>query len=99
MPFIPEIIGHTRQCTLLREDIAKGKTAHAYLFSGKKHLGKFTIAQWFAAELLTHTLDETEKKEALRLIERNMHPDLLTLDQLWIDGVCTDWNVIARSSN
>jgi DNA polymerase III delta prime subunit len=99
MSSIPEIIGHERERSQLTEDIAKGKVSHSYLFSGKKHLGKFTIAKWFATELFTHGKNETEKREIMHLIDRNMHPDLLTLDQLWIEDICTDWNIIARSSN
>ena len=94
-----KIIGHSRQCELLRHDIQKENISHAYLFAGKKHLGKFTIAKWFAGQILTHGKEEVVQKEALHLIEKNMHPDLLTLDQLWIEGICTDWNIIARSSN
>lgn len=93
------IVGHERQREQLELDIQSGNFAHAYLFCGKEHLGKFTIAQWFAARLFTEGKGEGEKKEMLRLIRKNIHPDLLIVDQLWIDGVCTDWSVIARSSN
>jgi hypothetical protein len=94
-----DIIGHTLQCAQLLQDIVKRKTAHAYLFCGKKHLGKYTVAQWFTEELLTQEMNFEEKKQTQRAFKKNMHPDLLTLDQLWIDGMCTDWNVIALSSN
>jgi DNA polymerase-3 subunit delta' len=91
------IIGHMRQREQLLKDVEKSNTAHAYLFAGKRHLGKFTTAHWFAAELLTQR--EEEKDATLHLLEKNMHPDCLVLDQLWMEGTCTDWNVIARTSN
>lgn len=77
-----------------------GVLTHAYLFSGKRHLGKFTIALWFAELILTHSCKNEAEKESLSLlIRKNTHPDLLILDALWIEDVCTDWNVIARSSS
>lgn len=57
------------------------------------------MAKWFVSLLLTQGKGAEEREQALRLIQRNLHPDLLILDQLWIEGVCTDWGVIARSSN
>jgi len=93
------IVGHGKQQTTLLHDIATGNLAHAYLFSGEKHLGKFTVAKWFAAEILTQGQSENEKQATAQLLKKNVHPDLLILDQLWIADVCTDWKVIARSSN
>lgn len=93
------IVGHNKQRQELLLDLAMGKLAHVYLLSGKKHVGKFTIAKWFAAEILTEGKDAAEKAQAEKLMQKNLHPDLLILDQLWIADVCTDWNVIARSSN
>jgi hypothetical protein len=93
------IVGHGRQREQLLQDIERGNVAHAYLFSGGRHLGKFTTARWFVQMLLMRDQDAQEQKQTGRLIMRNIHPDLLRLDQLWIEGVCTDWNVIAESSN
>ncbi len=93
------IIGHERQRKELETDLERGALSHAYLFSGKKHLGKFTIAHWFAQEILTQGMMENEREKTQTLIRKNMHPDLLTLDRLWVEDVCTDWNVIAKSSS
>ena len=93
------MIGHSRQCGELLRDLAQETLTHAYLFTGKRHLGKFTIAKWFAHRLLTRHLAEEERERAEYLIKKNMHPDLLVLDQLWIEDVCTDWSVIAKFSN
>ena len=58
-----------------------------------------TTAYWFAAQALSVGLSEEEKKEVERQIENLTHPDLLVLDQLWIEKQCEDWDVIAKSSN
>ncbi len=99
MEFERVIVGHERQKMQLLQDIALKKLAHAYLFCGKEHLGKFTIAKWFAGEVLTDGQTEEEKRHAMKIMKKNIHPDLLILDQLWIADVCTDWSIIARSSN
>ena len=92
------IIGHATQKDQLLNDIESGSLAHAYLFTGKKHLGKFTIAQWFTKEILTNGKNEEEMEQINTLLEKNTHPDVLILDRLWIEGICTDWNIIAKSS-
>lgn len=100
MPKIRSIVGHERQIALLSQDIESGNIAHAYLLSGPPHLGKMTVAHWFASEILTRGLAPGEETEsARRHIERLTHSDLLVLDQLWIEKLCDDWSVIARSSN
>lgn len=48
--FMP-IIGHQKILDLLDKSIVRGTIAHAYLFSGPEHLGKFTVALDFAGRL------------------------------------------------
>ena len=97
------IIGHKSVVSELEQDIAADNVSHAYLLSGPKHIGKMSIAHFFAEKLLCSGLPEDatdeEKKDCQKHIENLTHSDLLVLDQLWIDGVCDDWDVIARSSN
>lgn len=93
------ILGHVSQLAALSEDLAQGNVSHAYLFSGSRHLGKFTVAKWFARSLLTAGLSGDEKENALNQIERLLYPDLLVLDRLWIEETCEDFAVIAQSSN
>lgn len=94
------IIGHEKQRAQLLHDVASGSLTHAYLFAGKRHLGKFTIARWFAEHILADSCkNEAEKASHSMLIRKNTHPDVLTLDALWIEDVCTDWNMIGRSSS
>lgn len=100
MPNIPEnILGHEKQLGELLQDIAMKNVAHAYLFSGPAHIGKTTVAHWFAWRLLVHHLPP-EKAEFIRSqMEKFIQPDFLCLDDLWIEDVHEDWGVIATSSN
>lgn len=45
-------IGHEKQKGLLQRQLANGQVAHAYIFSGPKHIGKTRIAEQFGAALL-----------------------------------------------
>lgn len=95
----PKILGHRSQLAALGQDLARDNVAHAYLFSGARHLGKFSIAHRFARELLTSGLEDEEKARAVDQIDRLLHSDLLVIDQLWIENICEDAAVIAKSSN
>ena len=46
------IAGHERALGQLRADIERDRLAHAYLFVGEAHLGKWTVAREMAASLL-----------------------------------------------
>ena len=99
MPKLPDIVGHERQLLELARDIESGNIAHAYLFSGRRHLGKMTVAHRFALQLLLIGLPEEGREQARHDFGKLTHPDLLVLDQLWIEGVQEDWEQIARTSN
>lgn len=81
------------------QDIQHANIAHAYLLSGKEHLGKFTVARWFAWQILSAHLPETERGIVKDQIERLIHPDFLCMDLLWIEDVMDDWSVISKASN
>jgi len=100
MPALPKtILGHEKQQALLLKDIATKNVAHAYLFSGPPHVGKTTIAQWFAIELLGNAVRPEEKKRIADRVERLIHPDYLVLDTLWIEGAAEEWEEIGKNSN
>lgn len=100
MSRIPDtIIGHKEHCAALLSDIASENVSHAYLFAGPEHLGKRTMALWFARELLRVGKDPEQCVQIEHEIERLMHPDLFILDQLWMEETCEDWSMIARTSN
>jgi DNA polymerase-3 subunit delta' len=94
------IVGHRPQVEALKMDLATGNVAHAYLFAGRKSLGKFTIAKWFAKELLTVDAgDERERERLSREIDRLLHKDLLVIDKLWVEDQEEDFDVLAKYSN
>jgi DNA polymerase-3 subunit delta' len=98
MPIDP-IIGHGRQRAELQQDIDADNVAHAYLFVGPPHVGKFTVARWFALQLLLRDAPAERRERIAEEAERLLHPDLLVLDQLWIADRQEDWGTIALSSN
>ena len=93
------IVGHQKQRAQLTDDMTCNNVAHAYLFVGPPHVGKFTIARWFARELLLCGVPPENQEEVTHSIDRLFHPDLLVLDQLWIEDACEDWELIAGTSN
>ncbi len=94
-----DILGHKTQLAALQQDLAQANVAHAYIFSGSPHLGKFTIAKWFAQELLCAGQSDEERALTQERIRHLLHPDLLIIDQLWIEDACEDFSIIAQSSN
>ncbi len=93
------IVGHSEILGQLSNDLAQENVSHAYLLSGPRHVGKMTVARWFATELLCVGIGDAERADTLRQIENLTHSDLLVLDQLWIEETREDWNVIAQTSN
>ncbi|MDP2927077.1 MAG: hypothetical protein Q8N65_03025 [bacterium] len=76
--------GHRKQWQFLRKSVQLGKTSHAYLFSGKRLLGKKEIAQEFA-RLLNCRSEDFDKKpcrqcSSCREMEKSCHPDFLLIE-------------------
>lgn len=99
MPKLRDIVGHEAKLAELEQDIAADNVAHAYLFSGPRHVGKMAIAHWFAEKLLCIGCDEGSRKSCRKHIEKLTHSDFFVLDQLFIEGKCEDWDTIAKYSN
>lgn len=93
------IVGHARQIANLETDLETGNVSHAYLFSGHDHVGKSTVARWFASELLTRGLDPDAREAAKLQIAKLIHRDFLSLDQLWIEDQSENLDEIALTSN
>ena len=93
------IVGHATVLEELERDLEALNVAHAYLFSGPEHIGKTNVAHWFATELLLKGVPEEKHENVQTRMEKLTHPDFLSLDQLWIEGVCEDWDTIAKTSN
>lgn len=93
------IVGHGDQLAALKNDRVSDNVSHAYLFAGPKHLGKFTVARWFAQELLAEGRTEDDAGRLHDQVERLIHPDYLQISELWIEGQNEDLDRIARSTN
>jgi DNA polymerase III subunit delta' len=95
----PEIIGHKKQLLQLEEDLATGNLSHAYLFTGPAHIGKTTVARWFARKILLKDAAPENYDQVAHAVDHLFHQDILMLDQLWMEEKMEDWDVIAKSSN
>ena len=93
------IVGHTSQQDQLRSDREKGNVSHAYIFSGPRHLGKMSLAKRYAFDLLSTDVPEDQLPQMQSQFRCLTHPDLLILDQLWIEDTCDNWETIAKTSN
>lgn len=85
-----DIIGHRRQLEQLEQDLEHHRISHAYLFSGPKQIGKFSIARIFATLLqCPHGFCKTCKD--CKAIAAGVHPDTFLFpdegESLSIDGV------------
>jgi DNA polymerase-3 subunit delta' len=93
------ILGHDFQLSELSRDLASGNVAHAYLFSGPPHIGKFTVAKSFAKKLLLDGEDPALVPAKTNQVDRLLHPDLFVLDRLWIEDTQEDFEVLGRFTN
>jgi hypothetical protein len=93
------ILGHRAELSALERDLATGNVAHAYLFAGPRHVGKFTVATWFAEELLLADILDAEKDRVRHAVRTLIHPDLHVLDWLWMEDKQEGWDAIAKHSN
>ncbi len=83
------VVGHEKIIQFLQKNIENGKLAHAYLFSGKEHLGKSLLAEQFIASILCNDYNEKNKSKAEILpcgqcvfcsqIAKGIHPDIYFL--------------------
>lgn len=99
MTSTPAILGHDPQRAQLASDLQSSNVAHAYLFAGPAHVGKFTLAKRFAADLVLGAAPPDRREDAQARIDRMIHPDVLVLDKLWMEEVQEDWEEIAKFSN
>ena len=94
------VLGHRPVLDALELDLKTGNIAHAYLFAGCRHLGKFTVARWFAEELLTVDIEDAVAKDKARLqVQKLLHPDILVLDKLWMEEVSDDPEDLGKFTN
>lgn len=99
IPSIPSLLGHKPQIAALTLDLSADNVAHAYLFEGPAHIGKTTVAKWYAQELLSVGRSKEECENIPHMVEKLLHPDLLILDKLWIEEQMEDAEELAKYSN
>lgn len=78
------ILGHERQIEYLEKVIRRGRIAHAYLFYGPEHVGKFTVAKAVARSFFCKNFkgfaSDSDECGDCRQIEQDIHPDVIILD-------------------
>lgn len=94
-----DLIGHKKQVLQLTQDLTSDNLSHAYLFAGNPHVGKTTLAHWFAREILLRDVPADQHEDLLYKMDHLIHQDFLVLDQLWMEDRMEDWDVISQSSN
>jgi DNA polymerase III subunit delta' len=75
------IVGHEQAVTMLAGSVARGRVAHAYLFSGPRQIGKTALARAFAQTLNCSGVDRP-CGQCLSCIKiaRGSHPDVRMLE-------------------
>lgn len=81
------------------QDLGGGNLSHAYLFTGQEGVGKTAIARWFASELLSQNVEASQQEQVRHMVDKLHHPDILVLDELWIEEQNEDWEQISKYSN
>ncbi len=79
MTLLRDIIGHDEIIKTLKGALASGRVAHAYLFSGPRGVGKFTVATAFAHALMCLRPGEGDgcgECEGCVRAARGVHPDV-----------------------
>lgn len=76
------VVGHRWASALLRRQLDQGRLAHAYLFTGPPHVGKGTLARWFAQALLCEDEEAAPcgRCPACAKVAAGTHPDLRLLN-------------------
>lgn len=78
------IIGHSRQVSYLTKILERNSPCSAYLFHGEEHIGKATVAQWFAQGLLC---EQARPKMPCGVcgqcaaFQKGVHPDTYFVEQ------------------
>ncbi|MEJ2519161.1 MAG: DNA polymerase III subunit delta' [Desulfuromonadales bacterium] len=75
-----QILGHDRQKEILRQSLAHGRIAHAYLFSGPEGIGKRLMALALARAIVCEQQRGCGNCLACRKIDHQNHPDLHILE-------------------
>lgn len=69
------IIGHEKITQFLERAIQNDRVAHAYLFVGSEHVGKRTVAEWFACKLFSTTIEKLIQNPDFLELKRKVNED------------------------
>ena len=76
-----QIIGHEWAVEFLQQSLAKGRVAHAYLFTGLPQIGKRTLAQTLAQALnCTGSRPPCGQCRSCQKVEKATHPDVRVIE-------------------
>ena len=76
-----KIVGNKAVTDLTAATVRKGREPHSVMITGEAGLGKRTMARYYAAQLMCEQHDGTPcgRCRACSLLERNVHPDFITI--------------------
>jgi DNA polymerase-3 subunit delta' len=82
-----QIVGHKKIIHFLQKGIEKDRLSHAYIFYGAKHLGKKTVANYFAKSIFCQTRDSDDIIPCdtcvnCKQFKNKTHPDLITIKRI-----------------
>lgn len=78
-----QVVGQQHVTEVLQAALARGRTSHAYLFSGPRGVGKTTSARLLAMAVNCEAEDGDRpcgECESCRLVRNGSHPDVIELD-------------------
>jgi DNA polymerase-3 subunit gamma/tau len=76
-----DVVGQDHAVDTLKQAVAQGKLAHAYLFAGSRGTGKTSVARILAKSMLTQGMeDETLKRQIITGVEDGSLVDLVEID-------------------
>lgn len=85
-----EVLGHNKQLLLLEHFIKSDNISHAYLFYGRKNLGKYKIVNSFVKNLLCYSDKSIQKSEypcdrcvQCTQINKHNHTDINQIDKIF----------------
>jgi DNA polymerase-3 subunit delta' len=73
------IIGHSLQINYLKKILQNASPAHAYLFHGEEHIGKTTVAEWFARGLMCESVASQKPCDTCKkcvMFQKGIYPDV-----------------------
>ena len=96
--FWDDIVGHKHAISQIENDIINHNLTHAYLLAGPPEVGKYAVAKKFANILICPN-EYCRSCNDCQQFKSNLHPDVITVNKLWIEKINEDLDIISASSN